>query len=601
MPICDIPDTMLAWPLFGAGIESFGVDGKPVRWTTPRPAPDQILVRSDAVGLCYSDVKVIRQGSAHPRLYNRDLACHPVVQGHEVTMTVVEVGEAWRDRFQPGQRLVLQADIYYRGMNLAYGYVFVGGLAQYSLLGPAALDGDEGCYAITVPEGMGYAEVALTEPWACVEAAYTPRRRLHVKKDGVLWIIGGPRPSTESRRLDSLGARHLPSAGQLDQATSQHSPAWGYRLGETLCCGLPRKIVATGVPQSLIDQFSWPPVEVHDGILPDRFADFAAAEAPGGFDDVIVLDPTPEILDALPPVLATGAVVNLVGERPLGRPVRVDAGRVHYDYVVYVGTRGPDIGASYGEAANRAEIRPGGAAWVIGGGGPMGRMHLQRMLEMPDGPRRILVSESNLVRNPEITADFGPLAAERGIELAVLNPRQMSPPAHEAAVADFRGAGGFDDIIVIVANVTAIESAMPHLAPDGMLQIFGGLGRGTMAQLDLSNVYLGRSQITGSAGSTIRDQGAVLDKVFTARLSTAAAVAAIGGIDAAGDGMQGLMDGRFPGKMVIYPQVESFPLTALADLRSAAPTVYDLLGPRGAWTREAEAEFLRLFAGHVYE
>ncbi len=216
MPICDIPDTMLAWPLYGAGIENFGVEGRPARWTTPRPAPDQILVRSDAVGLCYSDVKVIRQGSGHPRLYNRDLSCHPVVQGHEVTMTVAEVGEAWRDRFEPGQRFVLQADIYYRGKNLAYGYVFVGGLAQYSLLGPAALDGDEGCYAIPVPAEMGYAEVALTEPWACVEAAYVPRRRLHVKKDGILWIVGRP---------------------GLDRA---------YQLGDTLCCGLPQRIIGDG-------------------------------------------------------------------------------------------------------------------------------------------------------------------------------------------------------------------------------------------------------------------------------------------------------------------------------------------------------------------
>ena len=123
---------------------------------------------------------------------------------------------------------------------------------------------------------------------------------------------------------------------------------------------------------------------------------------------------------------------------------------------------------------------------------------------------------------------------------------------------------------------------MPHLAADGMLQIFGGLARGTLAQLDLSNVYLGGAQITGSAGSTIHDQASVLGKVHTGQLSTAAAVAAIGGIDAARDGMQGLMDGRFPGKMVIYPQVESFPLTALADLKAVAPEVYDLLGPRGA-------------------
>jgi L-sorbose 1-phosphate reductase len=570
MPICDIPDTMLAWPLFGAGIENFGINGRPARWSTPRPAPDQILVRSDAVGLCYSDVKVIRQGSGHPRLYDRDLACHPVVQGHEVTMTVAEVGEAWRDRFEPGQRLVLQADIYYRGKNLAYGYVFVGGLAQYNLLGPAALDGDEGCYAIPVPAGMGYAEVALTEPWACVEASYVPRRRLRVKKDGVLWLIGHPGLERD------------------------------YRLGETLCCGLPSKIVATDIPQSLINQFSWPPVEVSDGIAPERFAEFAANQAPGGFDDVIVLDPSAEALDALPAALAPGALVNLVGEHPLGRPVRVDAGRVHYDYTVYVGSRGPDLSVSYGEDRNRAEIKRGGSAWIIGGGGPMGRMHLQRLLEMEGGPRRVLVSESNAIRNPELVTDFAPLARERGVELTVLNPREMGEEAHEAGIMSAREGEGFDDIIVIVASVPAIEQAMPHLSPGGMLQIFGGLARGTIARLDLSNVYLGAAQITGSAGSTIQDQASVLTKVHSGHLSTAAAVAAIGGIDAARDGMQGLMDGRFPGKMVIYPQVESFPLTALADLRSLAPSVYDLLGPRGAWTRAAETEFLARYAGGAY-
>ena len=53
-------------------------------------------------------------------------------------------------------------------------------------------------------------------------------------------------------------------------------------------------------------------------------------------------------------------------------------------------------------------------------------------------------------------------------------------------------------------------------------------------------------------------------KVAAGSLTTANAVAAVGGLDAARDGMQGLMDGRFPGKMVIFPQVESFPLTALA-------------------------------------
>jgi threonine dehydrogenase-like Zn-dependent dehydrogenase len=562
---------MLVWPLYGAGLENFGLGGRPIRWPVPRPAADQILVRSDAVGLCYSDVKVIRQGGSHPRLYNRDLRTNPVVQGHEVTLTVVAVGEAWRNRFTPGQRFALQADIYYRGLNLAYGYVFMGGLAQYSLLGPAILDGDEGSYTLPVPPGLGYAEVALTEPWACVEAAYVPRRRLHIKPGGVLWLLGRP------------GLENAP-----------------YQIGQTFAHGLPTRIVATNVPDALCCQVAWPEAEIRNDIAPADYAALMQAEAPSGFDDVIVLDPDPERLDALPPVVAPGATIALIGERPLGRPVRVDAGRIHYDYVTYLGARGWDVSAAYGAARNRAELRRGGVAWVVGGGGPMGRMHLQRMLEMPDGSARVVVAETNLARQPELLTDFGPLARARGIELTILNPKLMPPQAFQDALTQAHGGRGFNNIVVIVANVPAIEAAMPHLAADGLLVVFGGLARGTTAQLDLSNIYLGGSQMTGSAGATIRDQTHVLNKVAAGHLSTASAVAAVGGLDAARDGMQGLMDGRFPGKMVIYPQIESFPLTALTDLKGSAPAVYDRLGEGGTWTREAEAEFLRVFAPGVY-
>ena len=89
----------------------------------------------------------------------------------------------------------------------------------------------------------------------------------------------------------------------------------------------------------------------------------------------------------------------------------------------------------------------------------------------------------------------------------------------------------------------------------------------------------------------------MLGKVAAKHLSTASAVAAIGGLDAAWDGMQGLMDGRFPGKMVIYPQVEAFPLTALADLKAAAPPVYDLLAPGGGWTRRGRGGVLAVVCG----
>jgi L-sorbose 1-phosphate reductase len=564
----DLPETMLAWPLYGAGLENLGIDGRPVAWPVPRPAPDQILVRSNAVGLCYSDVKLIRLGSGHPRLYGRDLRRSPIVQGHEVSLTVVEVGEELRGRFWPGQRLAMQADIYYHGRNLSYGYMFQGGLAQYGLLGPEILSGDEGCYAIPVPDELGYAEVALTEPWACVEAAYAPRRRVRVKPGGTLWVVGRPGDNT------------------------------AYHAGEIFAGGRPARLLLCDLPAGLAAELksAAPEAEIilREGLSPEDTA--VQADSVGGeaFDDLILLDPDPVRFEALAPLAAIGATINLAGTRPLGRAVALDVGRAHYDYVTYLGTRLPDLGTAYGEVHNRVEVRAGGVVWLVGAGGPMGRMHLQRALESPGAPRRIVVAETNAGRRAELELDFRATALDRGIDLVIINPRERSAAEYDEVLRALHGGRGFDDIVVMVASVPAIEAAMPHLAADGLLVLFAGLARGTIAQLDISNIYLGNLQITGSAGSRIADQAAVIARVAAGHLSTARAVSAIGGLSAARAGIEALMEGRFPGKIVIFPPVADFPLTPLADLQTIAPAIYEKLGPGDIWTRAAEAEFLRL-------
>src|SRR5690349_15322678 len=73
-PDAPIPHETWAWNMYGAGIESIGRSGKPERFPVPEPNDSQLLVRVDAVSLCFSDVKLIQQGSKHPKLYNRDLA-----------------------------------------------------------------------------------------------------------------------------------------------------------------------------------------------------------------------------------------------------------------------------------------------------------------------------------------------------------------------------------------------------------------------------------------------------------------------------------------------------------------------------------------------
>ena len=86
-----LPSGYRRWPLFGAGLENFGKDNRPVEVSFPAYGPDELLIRHDACGLCFSDTKVIAQGQSHPRIF-RDMQKEPVVLGHEVSMTILGAG-----------------------------------------------------------------------------------------------------------------------------------------------------------------------------------------------------------------------------------------------------------------------------------------------------------------------------------------------------------------------------------------------------------------------------------------------------------------------------------------------------------------------------
>ncbi len=75
---------------------------------------------------------------------------------------------------------------------MAYGYRLQGGLSGYNVIDQRILDGDDGNYLIPVQPATGYAESALTEPWACVTAAYGLKYRTGLKDGGTAWIVGGP-------------------------------------------------------------------------------------------------------------------------------------------------------------------------------------------------------------------------------------------------------------------------------------------------------------------------------------------------------------------------------------------------------------------------
>ena len=93
-----IPEQTLVWNMYGAGEENIGKDGKPEQFPVPQPAANQMLVRVDSVGLCFSDVKLINMGRKHPKLYNRDLTKEPTRLGHEASLTIIAVGDDLKDK-----------------------------------------------------------------------------------------------------------------------------------------------------------------------------------------------------------------------------------------------------------------------------------------------------------------------------------------------------------------------------------------------------------------------------------------------------------------------------------------------------------------------
>ena len=172
-----LPEQSFAWNLYGAGLEHLGKNGQPEPFSVPEPTDDQLLVRIDAVSICFSDVKILKQGGSHPKLYNRNLSVDPTRLGHEVSLTIIKVGKNLAGRYVAGQRLAVQPDIYQQGLSTAYGYTIPGGLVQYHCIGKEVLETDTGACLLPMEPGMGYAESALLEPWGCVAAAYTQRRR----------------------------------------------------------------------------------------------------------------------------------------------------------------------------------------------------------------------------------------------------------------------------------------------------------------------------------------------------------------------------------------------------------------------------------------
>lgn len=147
---------------------------------------------------------------------------------------------------------------------------------------------------------------------------------------------------------------------------------------------------------------------------------------------------------------------------------------------------------------------------------------------------------------------------------------------------------GADDVVVSVPVAGLMEEGDTVMKQDGMMVLFAGVPNGTMGKVNLSNVYLSNAQYTGTSGLTIDDQASVMERRIAGTLSPGRSVAAIGGMETAAEAIQSVMDSKYPGKVVIFPQIHNLPLTSLKEMKDRLPEVAAKLGQDQMWTNEAE-------------
>jgi threonine dehydrogenase-like Zn-dependent dehydrogenase len=519
------------------------VRDKPV----PVPGDTQILGRVECVGLCFSDVKLGHQFDRHvrkgPVLGDRALqgipsyvpGSLPTVPGHEVVLRVVAVGSAVTSAVVGG-RYVVQAD--FRGLatadsNGAFGYNFEGGLQQYVLLDERfSLTADGDSHLLPAPEEPSASQLALVEPWACVENAFSAPERRALRPGGTVLVAGSG---------DLAG---------IDLTTS------GRRLHTAAGAG------PTAVGSVVVDP---------------------AGIAPRSVDDLLYHGSDADELERLLPLVVDGGLVLIAtGGGRFGRPVATPVGRVHYGGLRIAATTSHGFAACLEAIPATGAPRPGDHVTVVGAGGPMGVMTMARAIlaAAPAAPGTLV---EGAVRNPgradSLRRRVARAAADRHVDLRLFDPETERP------------RGPVDCCFVMAPVPDLVEAAVADAAEHGIINVFAGITADV--PIDLDGYAAKRLYFAGTSGSSVADMRAVLGAVADGRLDTNLPVAAVSGMAGALDGLAAVRDRGVPGKVVVYPALDDLPLLDLGELVARYPGIGPLLRD-GCWTGAAERELFRL-------
>ncbi len=293
----------------------------------PALGKDEVLIKVVTDSLCASTYKAVKQGTAHKRVPN-DIAEKPIIIGHELCGEIVEVGEAIKDKWNVGQRIVIQPALKLEsGYDPGYSYQYVGGSATYCVVPSIVME--RGCL---VPyEGENFFGGSLVESLGCVLRGYKGFyhtdysnyvRTDGAKRGGKLAILGGAGPmgiGAVELALDYAGLSQVVvtdlSQERLDYAASKCTVEFAAEHG----CKL-TYLNTSGM---------------------DNAAEVLREMSDGGFDDVFVMVPVPALFTMAEEICREDGCVNFfAGPAVHNMQGSINLYRIHYDGIHVVGTAG---------------------------------------------------------------------------------------------------------------------------------------------------------------------------------------------------------------------------------------------------------------------
>ena len=265
----------------------------------PAIADDEILATVCSNSICMSTYKAMVSGPDHKRVPN-DVAENPIIVGHEVCGTILEVGAKHAGRYKVGTKYSLQPALNYPGREYdapGYSFQYLGGHATKVIIPREVMEQD----CLLPYDGEAYFQASLAEPVSCIVGGFnvqyhyaqgTYEHKMGIVVGGSMAILGGTGPmglGTIDYALHGPNKPGILVVTDIDQA----------RLSRAEALFTKEDARDNGVELHYINTESGNPVDTLNQI-----------SGGNGIDDVFVMVPVGALIEQASAVMAEGGCLN---------------------------------------------------------------------------------------------------------------------------------------------------------------------------------------------------------------------------------------------------------------------------------------------------